>query len=220
MSRSLIIFGAGDLARLAHRFFVECGRSVVACTVTREHLEDASLDGLLTVPYEDLVRSHPPADHSLFIAIGYRQVNRARAAVYDDAKSRGYTLATLVHHQALVHETARVGDNCLLFPGVVVDPFVSIGNDVIVWSGAVIGHDSVVGDHCFLAPRAALSGRVVLESGCFVGINATIRDYVRLGEHTLVGAGAILKHDSPPNAVYAPTQTDVSDRTSRDYDDL
>ena len=73
----------------------------------------------------------------------------------------------------------------------------------------MIGHDSVVGDHCFLAPRAALSGRVVLESGCFVGINATIRDHVRLGEHTLVGAGAILKHDSPPNAVYAPTQTDA-----------
>jgi sugar O-acyltransferase (sialic acid O-acetyltransferase NeuD family) len=217
----LVLFGAGELARLANRAFARDPRhEVVACTVTRDHLAEAALDGLPVVAWELLDSSHPPREHSLFVAVGYRGVNRYRRELCEHARRRGYTLASYVSPHAVVADDVEVKENTFVFEGAIVQAYAKLGKNVIVWSGALVSHDSTIGDNCFIAPRAAIAGNVRIGENCFIGINATIRDGVSVASDCVIGAGAVVKHDTRPGEVYSAAPTPVSGRTSSELDRL
>jgi len=206
--RPLVVFGAGSLARLACAYFLrDSDHELAACTVHREHLDSARLDGLQTVPFEELERTHPPGEFSLFVALGYTDVNARRAEVFDEAVGRGYHLPTLVSSRSHYWDDLRIGRNCLVFDGVVVEPHVELGDDVIAWSGSQISHDTSVGNHCFLGPNAVVLGDVVIGDRTFVGANATVRNGVRVAEDCVIGAGALVKRDTTPGEVYSAERT-------------
>jgi sugar O-acyltransferase (sialic acid O-acetyltransferase NeuD family) len=218
----VVIFGTGSLARLARVNIDAAGSNVVvAFCVDAQHYTAREFDGLPVVPFESLQESHPPQSADMFVAIGYRRVNRARADIYKRTKQLGYTLRTLIGPSAIVAPSAELGDNCFVFDGAIVEPFVRIGNDTLVWSGACVAHDSIIGNHCFLAPMASISGNVTLGDYVFVGNNATVRDGVRVADRTVVGAGALIKRDTSAGEVFSQPATQATPgRDSSELDDL
>jgi sugar O-acyltransferase (sialic acid O-acetyltransferase NeuD family) len=219
----LVVLGTGELGRLARRNFeTDSAYRVVAFTMDRAFMgDDNSFEGLPLVPFDELVSTHPPSETDLFIAIGYRRVNRARAEAYGRARAAGYRLASYVSTRALVEPDLELGDNCFVFEGVIIQPFVRIGANTIIWSGACVAHDTIVGSHCFIAPRASISGNVSIDDFVFVGNNATVRDGVSIGMATVIGAGALVKHDTKPGSVYAPPASEAStSKRSEDLDNL
>lgn len=204
----LVIFGAGSLARLACTYFArDTDYEIAAVTVHREHLPSAQLNGLPTVPFEELVQNYPPTECSLFVAIGYTRVNRARAEIFEHCRELEYRLPTLVSSRAFCWDDLRIGQNCFVFDGVVIEPNVEIGHDVIVWSGGQISHDSSVGDHCFLGPNAVLLGDVSVGPRSFVGGNATVRNGISIAADCVIGAGSVVKQDTAPGEVYSADAT-------------
>jgi sugar O-acyltransferase (sialic acid O-acetyltransferase NeuD family) len=202
--KPLVLFGAGSLARIAYAYFArDSEHRVAACTVNREYVESAELNGLPRVPFEELEQSYPASDCSLFVALGYTQVNRRRAEIFERALELGYHLPTLVSSRSHCWGDLRIGRNCLVFDGVVIEPNVEIGDDVIAWSGAQISHDSSIGDHCFLGPNAVVLGDVTIGSRSFIGGNATIRNGVTIAEDCVIGAGTVIKKDTAPGDIYS-----------------
>jgi sugar O-acyltransferase (sialic acid O-acetyltransferase NeuD family) len=202
--KKLVIFGAGTLARLARIYFLrDTDYEIVACTVEANYVRDSSLADLPVVAFESLVESHPPEEHSLFVAVGYTQVNRRRADLYDVCGELGYVLPTIVSTRAHCWDDLRIGSNSLVFDAVVIEPNVEIGNDVIVWSGTQISHDSAIEDHCFFGPNAVVLGDVRVGARAFVGANATILNGVAIAPDCVVGAGALVKRDTLPGDVYS-----------------
>lgn len=219
----LVIFGTGELARLAHVYFDgDSEYDVVAFSADEDVVgTQTEYRGLPLIPFAVLPRQFPPDATELFVAIGYRSVNRGRARVFERALAADYRLASYVSSRAIVSPAASIGRNCFLFEGVIVQPFVSIGDDTIVWSAALVAHDTFVGSHCFLAPMASVSGNVTIGDYCFIGNNATVRDGVRLGEATVVGAGAVAKWDTEPGAILRASGTPpLEGRSSDTLDDL
>ena len=86
----------------------------------------------------------------------------------------------------------EIGDNCFIMENNVIQPFASIGNDVIMWGGSFVGHESVIKDHCFVASHAVISGLVTIEPNCFIGVNATIRDEITIARECVLGAGVVV----------------------------
>jgi acyl-[acyl carrier protein]--UDP-N-acetylglucosamine O-acyltransferase len=84
-----------------------------------------------------------------------------------------------------------------------IQPFVVIGNNVVLWSGNHIGHHSEIGDHVFLTSHVVISGHVRIEPYSFFGVNATIRDGLVIAEGTLVGMGATVVKNTEPYGVYS-----------------
>ncbi len=76
--------------------------------------------------------------------------------------------------------------------GAIVQPGCSIGENVLVNTGAQIDHDCRIGNHCTISPGAILCGGVTLGEGCFVGAGAIIIQGVTLEPDTFVPAGALV----------------------------
>jgi sugar O-acyltransferase (sialic acid O-acetyltransferase NeuD family) len=213
--RKLVIFGLGDFARLAAVYFKEdSSYELVAFTADERYITTPEWLGEPVVAFEQIETLYPADDYCLFVAVGFKRVNKARAQVYNACKSKGYELANYVNSTAVCSGQTTMGDNCFILEKTIIQPFVSIGNDVIIWAGSHIGHDSTVGDHVFIAPCVAISGNVRVAPYCFIGINATLRDGISVGQGCVIGAGVTVLHDALAESVYAGRDVEPTSLTS------
>ena len=139
---------------------------------------------------------------------------RASAQKYDDAVAKGYALVSYVSSKATTFPGFVCGANCFILEDNTIQPFVTIGNDVVMWSGNHIGHHSVIEDHNFVSSHVVLSGHCHVESYCFLGVNATVAHKVRLAAGTLLGAAAVISKDTEPGSVYVPPRSLRLDKDS------
>jgi sugar O-acyltransferase (sialic acid O-acetyltransferase NeuD family) len=215
----LVIFGAGDIARLAHFYFTsDSPYRVAGFAVDRAYRQGDTFEGLPIIDFEEVERRFPPSSHHLFVAVSYAKMNRIRAAKYAEARQRGYTLASYVSSRATVLTTHPVGDNCFILEDNTVQPFVRIGSDVTLWSGNHIGHDSTIGDHTFIASHVVVSGHCTIGESCFIGVNATLRNSIRIADRTLIGAGAVIMGDTHEGGVYLPHRATLFAKSSDQVD--
>lgn len=209
--RKLVIFGAGDIAELAwHYFTTDTDYDVVGFTVDGAFLTAGEFHGLPVVAFEDVTTAFGPETHAFFVALSYTRLNALRREKYLAAKALGYPIASYVSSRATMLSDRPVGENCFILEDNTIQPFVSIGNNVTLWSGNHIGHHSTIRDHCFLASHIVVSGGVEIGESCFIGVNATLRDHVTVGERCVVGAGALLLSDAAPEGVYIGPETERS----------
>ncbi len=203
-SRGLVLFGTGMVTRFV-RYMIEheTDQQVVALTVDGAHIGATEVFGLPVVPFEYLQESHPPDDFGMFVALGYTRVNRLREEKCREARAMGYKLISHVSPRASTWDDLSLGDNCLIMDEVIVHPFVELGSNVMIWSGAHIGHGSVIGDNCFFASRSLAAGFVKIEPNCFIGANSTIRHGVTIGRESIIGAGAVVIKDTAAQSINA-----------------
>ena len=206
--KPVVIFGTGDFARVAAVYLQEDSPYEVAgFTVHQQYINQPTLIDLDIFPFEQLVQTHPPEQYAMFVAVGFKRVNKARAEVYGTCKTLGYELISYICSEATQWGHIEIGDNTFVFEDNVIQPFAKLGNDVVLWSGNHIGHDAVIGDHCFVASHAVVSGNVTIGTRSFIGVNATIRDGVRVARDNVIGAGALILGDTKPGEVYAGNGT-------------
>lgn len=209
--KKLVIFGSGDIAQLAHFYFTsDSPYEVAAFTVDAAYLEASFFCDLPVVPFEEVAAHYPPESYDLFIALSYSKINALRKEKFLAAKALGYHLASYVSSRATVLNQGRIGENCFIFEDNTVQPFVSIGDNVTLWSGNHIGHHSVIRDHVFIASHVVVSGGVEVGEQCFIGVNATLRDHIKVGERCVLGAGTLLLADAEPDGLYIGSATERS----------
>jgi sugar O-acyltransferase (sialic acid O-acetyltransferase NeuD family) len=214
--KPVVIFGVGDFARVAaHYLDVDSPREVAAFTVHDRYLPaGASLRGRPVVAFETLAETHPPDAFAMFVAVGFSRVNQTRAGIYAECKARGYELISYVSSLAIEWGETQIGENTFVFEANVIQPFVTIGNDVVLWSGNHIGHDVTIADHVFVASHAVISGNCSIGACCFIGVNATLRDGVTVAPRCVIGAAAVIMRDTEEGDVFAVRNTPVFPKKS------
>jgi len=106
----------------------------------------------------------------------------------------------------------RVGQNVVIGPGVVIGNNVKIQNNVSVYPGVTLEDDVFCGPSMVFTnvhtPRSAFPRNrtedflpTLVQRGASIGANATVICGNTIGEHALIGAGAVVTKDVPGHAV-------------------
>lgn len=213
--KKLVLFGNGAVASTLHYYFSrETEYRIAAFTVDRPFIREDTLHGVPVVPWDEVAERYPPTEYSMMIAIGFVQTNRLRAERCLQAKKMGYRLASYVSPTASLWDGFTVGENCRIGANVMIQPYVSIGDNVFIGSGSLIGHHSVIKAHCHLSASVRIAGYVTVESYCYIGINATLRNKVRIAPACIIGAGAVILDDTVEKGVYMARPADLLPITS------
>lgn len=205
----VVVFGVSQWAELAHFYLThDSPHEVVAFTVDRDYLERSDYKGLPVVPYEEIEKHFSPRDFHMFIPMSFKKMNHLRARKYEDAIGRGYELVSYVSSKATRFADFACGSNCFILEDNTIQPFVTIGNDVVMWSGNHIGHHTIIKDHVTITSHVVISGCCTIEPFCFFGVNATVRDETVVARETLVGMGTAIMKDTKEFEIYQATGTE------------
>jgi len=217
---NVIIFGIQDFAQMASFYLRhDSDHRVVAFSVNEEFLPaGGTFEGLPVVAFERVTADYPPSHFSFFAPMSPRRMNRLRASVYEQIKAKGYDMISYVSSKATVFPGMEIGDNCFILEDNTVQPFVSIGNNVVLWSGNHIGHHSVIKDHVSFTSHVVLSGHCIVEPFAFFGVNATIRDGVHIAEGSLIAMAAAVVADTEAWGVYKGNPARKGETLSKDLD--
>jgi sugar O-acyltransferase (sialic acid O-acetyltransferase NeuD family) len=199
----VIVFGISQWAELAHFYLMhDSPHDVVAFTLDHDYIKEDTYKNLPVVPFESLDKQFPPDEYEMFIPMSFKRMNHLRAEKYSDAKQRGYKLISYVSSKATVWPGFSCGDNCFIFEDNTIQPFVELGNNIVMWSGNHIGHHTRIKDHVMITSHVVISGCCTIEPYCFFGVNATVRDETIIARETLVGAGVVILKDTQEFEVY------------------
>lgn len=203
-NKKLVLVGAGEFALIAYEYFTHDSEyEVAAFCVERDYLKEDRINGLPVVAFEDIEQQFSSVDYELFVAIPASQLNRLRTRLYIEGKNRGYRFATYISSRAFVWRNAVIGENCFIFENNTVQPFVTIGNNVVLWSGNHIGHRSIIRDNCFLSSHIVVSGYCDIGESCFIGVNSTFNDHVSIPQDCVIASATLVnKTLTNPERIY------------------
>lgn len=216
----VIIFGVQDFAQLA-KFYLQhdSEHEVVAFSVHQRYLpEQPTFEGLPVIAFEDVEKTYAPSEFKFFAPMSPSRMNRLRESVYQQIKQKGYEMISYVSSKATIFEGVPIGDNCFILEDNTIQPFTSIGNNVVLWSGNHIGHHSVIKDHVSFTSQVVLSGHCVVESFSFFGVNATIRDRIHVAEGSFIAMAAAVTKDTQPWGVYKGNPAQKGETLSNELD--
>jgi sugar O-acyltransferase (sialic acid O-acetyltransferase NeuD family) len=104
---------------------------------------------------------------------------------------------TAVHPSAQIARGVTLGRGTVVMAGVVVNSDSRVGDFCILNTNASLDHDGVMENYSSLAPGAVTGGNVRLGAYSAVSLGARVLQGLTIGEHTVIGAGALVLADVP-----------------------
>lgn len=116
---------------------------------------------------------------------------------------------------AHVLPNAVIGSDCNICDGVFIENDVRVGNRVTVKCGVQLWDGIIIEDDVFIGPNATFTNdpfprskihpekflKTLIRKGASIGANATILPGLEIGSGAMIGAGSVVTHSVPPNAI-------------------
>lgn len=136
-------------------------------------------------------------DRFLF-AIGNIDVKKR---IVEKMKSKGAQFLSLIHPTAIVANTATIGEGVIICPFATVSDSVVLGDFVMMNFYSSCGHDAKIGKYCVFSPYATVNGFTVLENEVFLGTHSTVAPYRRVGDRARISANSAAMYDVAPRSL-------------------
>jgi sugar O-acyltransferase (sialic acid O-acetyltransferase NeuD family) len=201
--KKLIIVGTGPFAEIAKLYFeVYGGYKVSAFAVEAKFIDKTVFCNLPVVEFEKVETIYDPDDFEIFVAITYIYLNRTRTRLLSECKRKGFKPASFISPYAFVGLETEIGEHCFVFENNVIQPFVKISSNVILWSGNHIGHHSTILSNCFISSHVVISGFCQIGEYSFIGINSTIANNVSIGNDNWISPNVNILKNTEDGALY------------------
>lgn len=152
----------------------------------------------------------PIAERTLLLGDG--ATVRSGTVIYEGSRI-GAGLQT--GHNVVIREENVLGDGVQVWSNSVIDYGCAVGNHVKIHTNCYVAQFTVIEDDCFLAPGVSIANDIhpdcafskecmrgpILERGVQVGVGVTLLPYIRIGAYSVIGSGAVVTTDIPPNSV-------------------
>lgn len=201
----IILIGAGQQCGVVMYNLKVQNRYSVACIAeVNQEKVGRLIEGILVEPFENYseeamrVLERKYKTNKFFISFGNMKY---RKNVFNFLINHGWNSVNIIHPDAVVSPSAKIGQGVLIESGCLVTPSPIIGDNVVINTGSQVNHDNVIESHVYIASGVILSG------GVSIGENTLLDDGVivtlgrKIGCNSLIGAGAVVTKDIPNNVV-------------------
>ena len=197
----LIIFGAGGMGRETAWLTERINKTSPTWELLGFMDDDDSIQGKSFNGYpvigktQDILRYK---DAYFVVAIGASKV-REKIVSNMKALCPDIKFAVLIDPDVEMSELVSMGEGSIICAGSVLTVNITVGEHVIIDPCCTVGHDSVIGDLVILYPGAHVSGAVTGGRCSELGVGSQIIQCKTIGDNTIIGAGAVVISDIPPN---------------------
>ncbi|NNE29525.1 MAG: acyl-ACP--UDP-N-acetylglucosamine O-acyltransferase [Saprospiraceae bacterium] len=100
--------------------------------------------------------------------------------------------------------TLNIGNNvtireyCTINRGTMANGATVIGNNTLIMAYCHVAHDCVIHENCILSNCVNLAGHIEVGPKAVLGGLTAVHQFVRIGDHVMVGGGSLVRKDVPP----------------------
>ena len=135
-----------------------------------------------------------------FVTVGQIKTPDKRIILFEMLKDLGAKLPVVVSPLSYVSKHAEIEEGTIIMHRALVNAGAVIGKNCIINTRALIEHDAVIEDHCHISTGAVINGGVKVGPGTFFGSNSVSKEYIEIGENSVIGCGATIIKNVPPNS--------------------
>ena len=209
-----VIFGCGAMAVETALYINDIDRQASAANRRFEVTDIVSTN---FDRYDDIARilEYKPLCHEDIIGVSSFKEKKSVLAIgsniaihrlRQEVKSAGGSFGSIVHPDAYIAPTAKIGSGVIIAPYCFVGPYSSIGDNSILNIRATVGHDVRIGVGVVISPHVDINGAAKIGNNCFLGAGVTVDPLVDIGDfckatpgttiHNDVGAGAMVMENT------------------------
>lgn len=201
----VILIGAGQHCNVVMYNIAAEGKYEVACIAEVDETKcNTTINGVHVEPFKNFdeqamrVLEEKYNTNLFFISFG---TMKWRKPVFEYLSCHGWQAVNVIHPDAVVSPTAKLGKGVLIECGCLVTPSPVIGDNVVVNTGSQVNHDNIVEDHVYIASGVILSGGVTIGNNTLLDDGVIITLGTKVGKDCLIGAGAVVTKDIPDGKV-------------------
>lgn len=200
MSRRLLLVAASGLAREVAQAARAAGEDVVGFLDDDPARHGTTVDDVPVLGGLEAVHRYP--DTTIVLCPGKGATRERIAARLREFGVGEDRYGSVVHPSVKVPSSCTIGTGSVLLAGVVLTTSVRLGQHVVVMPNVTLTHDDVVDDFATLCAGVQLGGSVRIGHSAYVGMAASVRERVHVGADAIVGMGAVVLQDVPPDQTW------------------
>lgn len=215
--QKIVVFGTSETAQIANYYFdTDSNYEVVAFSDNTANIIQNLFISKPVAAFENVITLYPNAAYKMFASFSYQQMNELRDTKYLVAKSNGYSLISSVSSHYFFLSKYPFGNYCSTLENNTIQPFVKIGNNVVLWSGNHIGHHSVIKDHNYISSQIVVSDHCTIDSYNYMGVNTTLAHQVTVATETLLENGVVISKNRETSKDYIPPASVLLGKSSNE----
>lgn len=197
------IFGSSGMAREVADICVELGYTNIFYIEKKKGVEQYSGYEIIS---EDEINELAHIECSYVIGIGDSKIRRKIVDRFSHLNFVNVIHPSAIISDELENKFSKQKGN-IIGAGVIFTNNIQMGDFNIVNIGSTISHDCIIANFVTISPGVNIAGNVHVDEGASIGIGAkiingkSIDQKVYLGENSIVGAGAVVVNNVPPNVV-------------------
>ncbi len=152
-------------------------------------IPDDRIQGIEKFSFEEFKKIHTPNEAKFVIATGEP---RNRDILYTKVKNCGYNFDTLIHPDVRIPDTTTLGEGVVVNTGALISCNVTVGNNVFFQPYCTIGHDAKIADSCVISGFTAVSGHCEIGRATYIAVHSAVKQEIKIGSNCIVGMGAMV----------------------------
>ena len=208
--RKLLIFGTGEISTLAKYYFEKDSTYKVGGFVCDDEYHNMDkYENLNLYKFSYFKENFEPNKYDIFVGISYRGLNKMREDIYNKIKKLGFKFASYISSKSEIASNVKIGENCFILENQTIQPFVEIGDNVILWSETILDIDLKLKIMSIYLLTYVSQGIVRLEKEIFIGVNSALGDFSKIGKDTFISMSSTVYGNIKDGSVVIGNKTNV-----------
>lgn len=198
MKKQCVIIGAGTYGQVYAEYLKDI-YEIIGFIDDDSQLNGVIINGYSVLGNYPFLKQSISKDVSVFVPIGNNDI---RVRLLKDLSNNGFATPGFIHEETNINSSVKIGKAVYILPGTYIMPYTLLGNYIMISMGVNIAHHNRINDGCFFSQGTNIGASIEMGNNAFCGIGSTIMTGVKkIGQNSLIGAGAVVIKDVPDNAV-------------------
>jgi sugar O-acyltransferase (sialic acid O-acetyltransferase NeuD family) len=201
MKEKIILIGGGGHCKACIDVIEQAGVFQIAGIVDMTEKMHQKIFGYEIIATDSNLPDLAKEYHQFLITLGQVKSPSRRIELFETIKEIGAHFPTILSPHAYISKHAQIGEGTIVMHHALINAGAKIGNNCIINNKALIEHDAIIGNHCHIATGAVINGGVRVGSGTFFGSNSVTKEFIDIGRNSIIGCGAKIIKNVPPNSL-------------------
>jgi sugar O-acyltransferase (sialic acid O-acetyltransferase NeuD family) len=171
------------------------------------------VNGIKVISFDELCKEE---NRKRLVSVAIANPN-IRKKLVDKCQKEGFEFANIISKTSLIYDENEIGEGVILCANTMITSNAKIGKHFHCNIYSYVAHDCVIGDYVTFAPKVCCNGRIDIGDFAYIGTGVVFKqgiqgEHLKVGEGAVVGMGAVVTKDVPPNVTVVGNPAQILSR--------